>query len=1510
MTTVTGPPAPSTADAARAFGSRTLSSRGRSRLGYALLAALSYVPVVLTAPGKVAADTKQYLYLDPGRMLRRASSMWDPNIGMGTVTHQNIGYLFPMGPFYWIFDRLAVPDWVAQRIWLGTIVFAAGLGMLYLLRTLGLRGPGVVVGALAFMLSPYSLDYAARISVILLPWAGLSWMLALTIRALRHGGWRYPALFAIVIQVVGGVNATALAYAVIAPLLWIPYSVWVAREVRGRRALAATARIGALTLATSLWWIAGLWAQGSYGLNILKYTETVQAVAKTSLPSEVLRGLGYWFFYGQDKIGSWIEAGKNYTQWPWLIVLSYLVPSLALLAAVIVRWRHRAYFVFLTLVGMAIAVGAHPYNSPSPLGAAFKAFAEGSTAGLAMRSTGRATPLVVLGLAVLLAAGVNAFAAHLADRGDARRGLLVAGLVGALVIVNLPALWNGTFYGKNLQRPEAIPQYWVDATHYLDGQPHDTRVLELPGSDFASYRWGNTVDPITPGLMDRPYVARELIPYGSPASADLLNALDRRLQEGLFEPQALAPIARLMSAGDVVLRDDIQTDRYNLIRPRAVWNLFRPPPPGLDPPKTFGTKIPGTPKYPQQDEQALNFPPAEKAPPPVAVFKVTGTPSIVRTAPLAHPLIIDGDGEGLVDAAAAGLVDGQSVVLYSSSFGREPGALHAAVDRGATLVVTDTNRRRARRWSGVRDNLGYTEQAGERPLAKDPGDARLDVFPDAAGGAFTTTEQRGVETVQASHYGNPVSYTAEDRAVRAFDGDQFTAWKVGAFAPVVGEKLRVVLEHPITTDRVHLVQPLNGPRGRYITKVNLRFDGGHDVQRDLGSESRTSAGETITFPRRTFRAFEIRIDESNVPAQFVYQGVSAVGFSEVGLRDDRPGATDVRVDEITRLPSDLLDAAGRSSLAHPLALVMTRDRVIPVPPRYDPELGLARSFRLPTDRTFTVSGTLRFNTVPADPVFDGLLGLPGPEVGGVVAKSSEHLGGGVRTRASAAIDDDPTTAWDTPFAGVKHQWVEYQLPAPISFDHLDLQIVADGRHSVPSRLVIQADGGQARTIDVPPVAEQRNENATVAVPLRFAPVTGRTIRVTIDGIRPVQTLEYFGTIPIVMPVGIAELGIPGVRRAPEPIQLPPTCRTDVATIDGKPFPIRIVGTTAAAETHAALSVELCDPSAPGAPAHALPLTAGEHVLRTALGGTSGIDFDRLVLSSAAGGGAAASALAPAARDAVSSSAPPPAVHVVKSGRTSMKVRADHPREPFMLVLGQSENRGWTATAGGRSLGAPQLVDGYANGWRVEPARDGGNVEITLDWKPQHAVNVALMLSTAAFVACLGIAAVTGMRRRRKRATATDRLPTDPQPVFASPFVVGGRRPSAPVVAVGALLAAVMAGALVRPWAGLLVGAVVAVVLVRPKLRWALALFPAYALMLCGVFVMAKQVHGNWPPVFEWPTRFWQVRTLGWLAIVFLAADALVELLRRGRDPDPDPDPGLVRNTAPGPGNEGKGMPPA
>ncbi len=253
---------------------------------HAFLAVVTYTCMLATAPGYVAADTKAYLYLDPGRLLSRAWSLWDPNVALGTVTHQNIGYLWPMGPWFWAFDRLGVPMWVAQRLWTATLLYLAGAGVLYLVRTLGwgrIQPAAALAAASIYAFSPYVLDYAARISVLLLPWAGLPWLVGLTHRALRDRSWLYPALMsALVVATIGGTNATSILLVGLGPLLWVLFAVFVHREVKAADALVAVLKIGVLSLVVSLWWIAGLVVQGSYGLDVLRYTESVETVARSS----------------------------------------------------------------------------------------------------------------------------------------------------------------------------------------------------------------------------------------------------------------------------------------------------------------------------------------------------------------------------------------------------------------------------------------------------------------------------------------------------------------------------------------------------------------------------------------------------------------------------------------------------------------------------------------------------------------------------------------------------------------------------------------------------------------------------------------------------------------------------------------------------------------------------------------------------------------------------------------------------------------------------------------------------------------------------------------------------------------------------------------------------------------------------------------------------------------------------------------------------------------------------
>ncbi len=1397
------------------------------------LAAAAYIPIVTASPGRVSADTKTYLYLDPGKVLSRALTMWDPNVGLGTVTHQTIGYLFPIGPYYWLLDRLGLPDWLAQRIWLASILFVAGAGVLFLARTLDWQGTGPVVAASVYMLSPYVLHYSARISVILLPWAALPWMIGLVDRALRRGGWRHPALFALVVTLVGGVNATALVLAGLGPALWIVFAV-ARREVPWRQAAGVVARVGTLTTAASLWWLSGLWAQGRYGIEILRYTETVETVARTSLAPEVLRGLGYWFFYGNDKLGPWIEPGVAYTQNAGLILVGFAIPVAALLAAGFTRWAYRGFFVTLVVVGLVIAVGAHPYDAPSPLGEVWKSFATTSTVGLALRSTPRAVPLVNLGLAMLLGAGTTALSARVP-----RAGLAASVTAVVVAAAGLPPLWTGDLpIGAHLQRPEEVPAYWPAAAHHLDKTGEGTRVLEIPGSDFAAYRWGNTVDPITPYLMDRPYVARELIPYGSAPGADLLNAFDRRLQEGVFEPESLAPVADLMGVGDVVLRSDLQYERYRTPRPRALWRLLSPPPPGLGEPTGFGGRTPNRagPEFLLLDEVELGLPLDTPHPPRVAAFPVEDAQSIVRTHAAESPLIVAGDGEGIVDAAAAGLLD-RRALLYEAALSTD--ALERELGRSAELVVTDTNRKRARRWGTVRENTGYTEPAGKHvPLRVDPGDNRLEVFPRAGDRSRTVAEIGGVSGVRATRYGNPVSYTAEDRPVNALDGDLLTAWRVGAFADVRGERLLVELQAPVTTDRLRLTQPLSGPRNRFITELSVRLDGGDDIRVTLDDSSRTRAGQTITFPEQSFGTVELEVEATNIGPRPRYDGVSGVGIAEIGIDG-------VRADEMIRMPTRLLDVAGQRTASLPLHLVMTRLRANPAEPvRTDEEPSMRRRFELPVARRFVLSGSARVNDQTPDETVDSMLRVPRSGGAQFVARSSGRLSGSLVSRASSALDGDRTTAWVPGLGPQEGRWVEVDLPDRRTVDELNLVLVADERHSVPTRITISGDDGSSRVVDVPPVASSSRPGATQPARLTFDPLTTRRLRLTIDAVRPVTVRDYYSEGPIDLPVGIAELGLEGVRRGELRDVVETACRDDLVTVDGRPVPVQVRGVLAAPD---GLSVQACGDS------NSVELGAGSHELRTAIGRDGGgIDIDRIVLT------APAASPGPAPAPARETKVARPPAEVVSSSRTSYDVSVGAFDRPFWLTLAQSRNDGWRATVDGRSLGSPRLIDGFANGWLIDPSRASGPVTVQLEWTPQRWVWFALVASLFANLACLAIVAGS-------RGGGASRVPAHPQ-------LRGRWREASPLLPLHAAAIVGAVGVFTAAVATLPVaGVAMALTAVGSTTRGAaIARFvPAIALALAGAYIAGQQLRYDYPAGFEWPTYFSYVHAFAWVAIAVL-----------------------------------------
>ncbi len=1309
----------------------------------ALLAILAYVPALASSPGRMPADTKLFLYFDPARLLGRAASTFEPDQFAGWVPHQQITYLWPSGPWYLLFDSVGLPDWVAQRLWIGTIMFLAGVGMTWAARLLGVSALGAVVAAVVYQTSPYLLPYISRTSLLLLPWAGLGWIVALTVRATgaaepdepvggdgpeqagwRHrlGPWRDPALIALIVATVGSANATTLAMIVPAPVLWIVHATWQGR-ISWRHAIGVTVRIAVLCLTVSIWWISMLIVQGRFGAPVLNYSETVEDVSRNATGSEVIRGLGYWLFYQRDAFGPTTIASFDHLVSLRTIAVSYAVVVVGLVGLAITSWPQRRFAAMCVAVGALLAVGVHPIDQPSPLTALL--VDDQSGLALALRSSTRAVPVFLIGLALGAGALVSALPARLPESGDARSGTglrLAAALgVALLALANLPSLWNRAFVDPAIERDEDPPAAWDAAVDALDRTDPGARVLQLPGAEFGAFRWGYTVDPPVVGLSEKPLVTRDLLPLGSAGAMDLLYALDDRFQEGTIEADAVAPVARLLGSDTLWLSNDAAFERFRTARPELVDALLAGDttgtalPPGLGPAERFGEPTVNTPEVPMIDPTSLVDAAIGRPLSPVALVPVEDPIGVIRAKP--SSVVVSGSGDGIVDAAAAGLLTGRELVRYSASL--DDDALADALTDADLLIVTDSNRDQAHHWRGSQDVRGHTEPGGSAidVLDATSADQRLEVFP-ADPDRQTVAVQDGPVRAIASSYGEPFAYRPEDRAVFAIDGDPTTAWTVADHGDPIGERLRLDLADGAAptggVDSLRLRQPTPATGGRSIAAVTITVDDHDPITVQLDEASFGEAGQTVAIPAvEGGGTVTIEITEIS-PGSFPLAASSAgVGFSEIDLGLDP-------TTEIIRVPTDGLDALGADT---PVALLFTRWRTDPTDPwRADPEREIRRRFELPTTRTVEATATLRLDRRATDAELADLFAAA---TSSTPPSASTRVTGGVAQRGVAAVDGDPSTAWITGF--------DDSVGAVLSFDTVDplgtdLSITqAPGTFSPVTGVQLRADGEVVDAVVPPPDPSGRSMiqlpetfvRTSTAGPLEFV-ITAIDERTTID--------RRYGD-PRILPTAIAELGV-------EPVVIDRTativaeCTAGFLDVDGRPVPISFDTTVGALLDGEAVTATACTP---------LELSAGVHDLTSSASSEStALTVDRVALTD------------DAERTATPAAASEIPVEVTRDEPRARDVTVGPCPDGCWVVLGEGFNDAWEASADGRSLGASRLVDGGFNGWWLAPTTSPSRVEFR--WTAQRPVTLGLAVSALGALLCIGVA-LAGPRARPARLRA-------------------------------------------------------------------------------------------------------------------------------------------------------------
>lgn len=1077
----------------------------------------------LQQPGRIVADTKLDLVVDPGGFLARASQMWDAEGFFGQVQNQAYGYLFPMGPFFWLGDHLADP-WVVQRLWWSLLLSVAFVGMATLCRELGIGSLGVQTCAgLAFALSPRMLTVIGPSSIEVWPSAVAPWVLVPLVIGLRRGSpRRQAALSAVAVAAVGGVNAVA-TFAVI-PL----GAVWLLVAPRGPRRRAMMRWWPPLVLLGTLWWLVPLFLLGSVSPPFLDFIESSATTTSTATLFDALRGTSNWVPY----VSNDAVAGRLLFTNTAVIVNSGVVLLAGLAGLLTAPARLRLFLVWSVLLGLFLVTLGHTGNVSGWGAGSIQTALDGALAPL--RNTHKFDVVLriplVLGAASLLTRLLERRAvarrAAAASKGPTTRTFAIGLTVLALVGATSPA-WTGGL--ANRGSFESTPDYWRQAAQYLDDSARGSSLL-VPSSAFGDYLWGSTGDELMQAIASSPWAVRNSVPLTPPGTIRYMDSISAVLDQGRRAP-GLAESLRRAGVGQVVVRNDLDPS-VAAGRTEAVYETLRSSP-GLTRAAQFGPVLDGTSVIDLGSQRSFSSGGWQSSHPAVEIWQVDDLPTSAKVQQVGDTATVVGAADTLPVLDDLGLLPDQSVVLAQDrSAGRD------AIRPGGPLILTDGLRRQEVAFGSV-DQLRSASLTQNDPYSRQravhdyttPRDQRWTSVPQLRGAAATTSSSSRAEA------DNFLPLVPGAHAWSAFDGDDRTSWIANSDRGWVGLRLDRVRD--VGTIRV----VVDAAPGEF---VRLR------VRTDQGVVTRSAAGrKPVSFDVGTVG--EIRVEAVRTAGRLA----SIAEVVVPGVVPSRPlvlpepprgwGAADRIV-----LGADLGDRPS-------CVVVVGVDRC-----RADAGAQGEDTFHL--DRELTVSAAAGYSagvtTSPlGGPSTEAFLqdGLP------MRVTASSTIDTDVRAGITRAIDRDVDTGWISE-PGDTDPSIDLRWDARQTLSTIRLQTSSDLPASRVARVRLELDDGTTRDVVL---------RGGVG---RFEPVQTRHVVVHLTSSRDARDFDPSGASRT-LPVGVSELRFPGTPTSrpdvsARTVELP--CGSGpTITIDGTAYPTAVTTSRAAVATGATATATVC-----------------------------------------------------------------------------------------------------------------------------------------------------------------------------------------------------------------------------------------------------------------------------------------------------------------------------------------------
>lgn len=1245
-------------------------------------------------PGFTVADTKYDLAQNPLGFLERASHQWNSAAPLGQVQNQAYGYFFPHGAFFAGGDLLSIPPWITQRIWWALLLVAGFWGIVRLAEALGIGSRSSrLIAATAFALSPRVITTLASISSETMPMMLAPWVLYFVVLGLGHSNstCTYPrraaAQSALAVALMGAVNAVATAAAVSVAVIWL-----LTHRPNRRWLTFAGWWVGFLSLAT-LWWIVPLLLLGKVSPPFLDYIESSGTTTQWTSLTEVLRGTGSWTpFVSPERV-----AGAVLVTQPAAVIATGAIAAAGIVGLAMRSMPARGRLTIMLFVGLVGLGAGFVGDLDGPFAGTVRLFLD--SAGAPLRNIHKLEPVIriplVLGLAHILA---RVPLPGSAPRSQWRTAvahpekhpmMAVTALVLVALTLSTSLAWTGRLAPRGAY--EAVPQYWHDAADWLadhaSGSSPDgsdaQRALIVPGAPFALQTWGLTRDEPLQALASTPWAVRDAVPLTPPGAIRALDSVQRLFADGR-PSTGLADTLLGQGISYVLVRNDLDPESSRSTRPASVHRVLDGSP-GLAKVAEFGDDVaPG-----ETDDFVID---GDLRPPypAIEIYSVDNRVQLPSTGPYTVALdrvpVLQGGPEAILRSnqlrnnGVRNAVPSGPTLLASDA-----AAAGIAVN---SVTVTDTPMNRETDFGQV-DNHNSALRAADEPRRS------LNEVPDyPVYGAKTVDGEWEGATLTASSSAADATQIGGSApgsgTAAAVDGDLATSWVSNGIERAVGQWLRLDFDKPVRGGLLHL-RTSPGTIGDPVKWVEVTTPNGSTAARI------DKAGEpmTVSLPGGDTPWLKITA-KSTVDGT---QG-SQFGISEVSVDDysDRNDPTTVPIVHRAVLPET---PAGASVDAWELGqefpgrsgCLDTEDRIrcssgLSKSPE---ELGrFSRTIDVPMGTAVIPNLTVRTRQSPE---LEALLSQPGRPIASGASDVADLHGS-----AFAATDGDPRTSWTAPEKSITdragtHPTLTIQLPSPTLVDGLELSQSLGALPAHPSRVAVNLGNG-------PVVREIDTGNSTR---LDLPPhVTDRIVLSIVDWDNVLDRNSLGFVQP--QPPGFAEVTpMSAGRPIGEPVEHDRVVTVDcfhgpVLSIAGQTVRTSVTATADQFRSGEPLDAVVCDADKPTNENFVNPvsLPEGRQDIVVEPGATFFVDGMRLRSM-------------PIPAQWPTTSAPRPARTTAWSP-DHREVTLTSEQEDRLLVIPESNNSGWRATASGGIELVPVVVDGWQQGWIV-PTGVAGTISL-------------------------------------------------------------------------------------------------------------------------------------------------------------------------------------------------------